>query len=230
MDRPDDPPHSTPDDRTDDQTDARWMTFAELAAARGIGKLSAAALVRRHGWRRQTDNRGRVMALVPHDGPELRRPVEADHPRDHPPDDPAYTAAFETALAAIEAAHARELATLREQITGAEQTRIAMQALVEQFAGQLHDADEVMKAERARSDALLAGLHRDLDAAKEHVDRAEAAIAEERARADALRDRLEAAQQQAQEAAQAAEELRQAEAARKARGHLRRAWDGWRGR
>ena len=74
--------------------------------------------------------------------------------------------AFETALAAIEAAHARELATLREQIAGAEQARIAMQALVEQFAGQLHDADEVMKAERARSDALLADLHRDLDAAK----------------------------------------------------------------
>ena len=170
------------------------------------------------------------MALVPRDGPELRRPVEADHPRDHPPDDPAYTTAFETALAAIEAAHARELATLREQIAGAEAARIAMQGLVEQFAGQLRDADEVMKAERARSDAFLADLHRDLDATKEHVDRAEAAIAEERARADALRDRLEAAQQQAQEAAQAAEELRQAEAARKARGHLRRAWDGWRGR
>jgi hypothetical protein len=230
MDRPDDPPYSTPDDRTDDQADARWMTFAELAAARGISKLSAAALVRRHGWRRQTDNRGRVMALVPRDGPELRRPVEADHPRDHPPDDPAYTAAFETALAAIEAAHARELATLREQVASAEQARLSLQAMVEQFAGQLRDADQIMKAERARSDALLADLHRDLDAAKEHVDRAEAAIAEERARVDALRDRLEAAQQQAQEAAQAAAALRQADAERKARGRLRRAWDGWRGR
>jgi hypothetical protein len=49
------------------------MSFAELAQARGISKLSAAALVRRHHWRRMKDNHGRVLALVPHDGPELRR-------------------------------------------------------------------------------------------------------------------------------------------------------------
>jgi hypothetical protein len=38
------------------------------------------------------------------------------------------------------------------------------------------------------------------------------------------------AQARATEAHSAVEELRHAEAARKARGRLRRAWDGWRGR
>ena len=41
---------------------------------------------------------------------------------------------------------------------------------------------------------------------------------------------LSGAQHDARIAQQAASEARQAEAARKARGRLRRAWDGWRGR
>jgi hypothetical protein len=40
----------------------RWMTLVELAEARGISKASAARLVRRHRWRRQTDNTRRVRA------------------------------------------------------------------------------------------------------------------------------------------------------------------------
>ena len=76
------------DHPADNQADARWMSFAELAKARGISKLSAAALVRRHRWRRMRDNRGHVLALVPRDGPELRRP-EADNQVDNRPDDQA---------------------------------------------------------------------------------------------------------------------------------------------
>ena len=41
------------------------MTFGELAAIRGISKLSAVALVRRRGWRRQRDNKGHMTALIP---------------------------------------------------------------------------------------------------------------------------------------------------------------------
>jgi hypothetical protein len=43
----------------------RWVTLRELAEIRGISQHSAARLVRRHGWRRQRDNQGRVRALVP---------------------------------------------------------------------------------------------------------------------------------------------------------------------
>jgi hypothetical protein len=47
----------SPADPPADTDDGRWMTFAELAAARGISKASAIKLVRRHGWRRQHDRR-----------------------------------------------------------------------------------------------------------------------------------------------------------------------------
>src|SRR5579859_7173262 len=51
----------------DTGADGRWLTYAELAEIRGIGKPSAERLVRRHKWRRQTDNRGNVRVLVPLD-------------------------------------------------------------------------------------------------------------------------------------------------------------------
>jgi hypothetical protein len=205
MDKPDHQSDREADDPPDDQPDARWMTFDELARSRGISKLSAAALVRRHRWRRQRDNRGRVIALVPNDGPELRRAIESDHPpnhrgpaSDHPPDDRPYTAAFDTALAAIEGAHAREIRALQDQLETSEQGREAVLA-------QLADASA-------------------------RVDRAESAITGERQRADALRDQLGEAEQAARIATDALNVARRADEARQARGRFRRAWDGWRGR
>jgi hypothetical protein len=44
---------------------ARRMTYAELAAVRGISALSAERLVRRRHWPRQTGNDGIVRVLVP---------------------------------------------------------------------------------------------------------------------------------------------------------------------
>jgi hypothetical protein len=41
------------------------MTYAELAAARGISKSSAIKLVQQHGWRRQRDAQGQVRAFIP---------------------------------------------------------------------------------------------------------------------------------------------------------------------
>jgi hypothetical protein len=233
MDRPDDPPdgwHTKADDHLDDRPDARWMTFEELAKARGISKLSAAALVRRHRWRRQRDNRGRVIALVPNDGPELRRapdhlpdrlpnrPYLPDHPPPHQPDNPPY-AAFETALAAIETAHAREIHALRERADAA-------QATADRALAQLAETEKRAGAERSRA------------------DRAEQAVAGERSRADELRERLgltvdelrqareaaDQARQHAREAEDAIEGLRRSDAERRVRGRWSRAWDGWRGR
>ena len=172
--------------------EARWMTFQELAAIRGTSKRAAVTLIRRHGWRRQRDNQNRVIALVPltwattEDVGEAHETSHSDAHREahNGPVGQSHAAAFETALAAIEAAHARELAVLGEQVASAEQLRLELQAMVEQFAGQLRDADQIMKAERARSDALLAD-------AQISVDRAEAAIAAERQRADDLRTQID---------------------------------------
>ena len=85
-----------------------------------------------------------------------------------------------------------------------------------------HDLDA------ARADA--AGLRDRMDGL-EHDRAAAVAIADEAVRAaEELRLELAVAQHDAQAGQQAAKELRQAEEARKARGRLRRAWDGWRGR
>jgi hypothetical protein len=183
-----------PDSTADGENAARWMSFAELSAARGISKASAIKLVRRHGWRRQRDNQGHVRALVPLTWTEREGDAEPDRGRDSTPDIGLLAGTFETALAAIEAAHARELATLKEQVAGAEAARIAMQALVQQFAGQMHDADEAFKLERERAAAEIVELRVDLDAANAR----------------------------AQEALQSAEAVRRAEAERKARGLVAR--------
>lgn len=229
MDQPDNPHDDgdlQADNQADDPPDARWMSFEQLARIRGISKLSAAALVRRHGWRRQRDNRGRVIALVPNDGPELRR--APDHQADDAPHHPDYQAdqrsdnltrqpdhpphaAFETALAAIEAAHAREIHALRERGDAAQ----------------------------AQADRTLVQL----DKAEKRADRAEQAVTAERNRADALRERLEAAETRARTAEQAAEQgrqyvreaedqievLRRADAERRGKGRWERLRAAWRG-
>jgi hypothetical protein len=72
---------STPDSTADQQDAGRWMTFADLADARRISKASAIKLVRRHGWRRQRDNKGNVLALVPLPWAQDTEGPEGDSPR-----------------------------------------------------------------------------------------------------------------------------------------------------
>jgi hypothetical protein len=108
-----------------------------------------------------------------------------------------------------------------------------------------------LRAKDAQADGLrdrLAGAQAELSQAQAAADRAraEAQAAQERAdaairaecqQAGALQERLNhterdlaVAQHDTQAAQEAAAELRLAEETRKARGRLRRAWDGWRGR
>jgi hypothetical protein len=187
-----------------DQT--RWMTFAELAQARGIDKRSAVVLVRRHGWRRQRNNEGHVIALVPAswaasdpDSEGHGQPDSGGHSQsDNAADTGTYRATFEIALAAIEAAHAGELAALRDERDEAERARLAVQTVANTALAQLADA----QAGRDRLEASLAG---------------------ERTRADALRDRVDMLTGELREAQEAASALRQAEkVAKRARGLLAR--------
>src|SRR5690348_103590 len=84
------------------------------------------------------------------------------------------------------------------------------------------------RAEQAEEDASEA--HKRADVAVALADRTQTQLADATTDVGKLRDRLEAAQAYLRAAQATAEELRQAEAARKARGRLRRAWDGWWGR
>jgi hypothetical protein len=182
--------------------DGRWLTYREIAQARGIDVPSAVKLSRRQRWRRQAGNRNTVRIFVPLDwlsgdnDPETR-----DETRDAPRADPGtreadprtYTAAFETALKAIEAAHANEVAALREQVTTAEKARIEATAMTHLFAGQLRDFDAAAKLDRARLNGEVGQMRAELHTAQK-----------------------------------AAEALRQAEADRKARGLLARLRAAWR--
>src|SRR4051812_4128029 len=95
----------------DDPADGIWMTKAELAAARIISTASADRLIRRHGWRKQPGNDGRVRVLVPRTWVEN---YSAD-PLDKPVLRPSGTAVSPTdireALRALQAA----VTVLREQ-------------------------------------------------------------------------------------------------------------------
>ena len=203
MDMSDSRPDNRPDSQRDSQRDSegsRWMTFAELAEARGISRLSAATLVRRHGWRRQRDNRGRVIALVPqtwatHE-PDGRSDDQPDRP-DNPPDSQGYLAAFETALAAIREAKDSEIATLRQQI--------------ERLTGQA-DAD------RARADEV-----------RDRLDGLTTKLADAQAKLGAAQEQAEVAQIAQSEAEADAAELRRADDARKGRGRWVRLRAAWRG-
>jgi hypothetical protein len=223
--------------------DARWMTFAELALIRGTSKRAAVTLIRRHGWRRQRNNEGHVIALVPltwvtpqegHKEPHKgARPGPASEPHNG-----AHADGFETALAAIQAAHANEVTALREQVNVAEESRRAAQALADRILAQLAEASS--RADHAEKRAGAADADR--VAAEARTDRAEQAAAGERSRADALHDRLDTTQDELRQALEAADEARkhareaegaietlnQADDARKARGRWARLRAAWR--
>ena len=69
--------------------DVRRLTYAELAAVRGISKASAERLVRRKHWSRQRGNDGVVRVIVPltEAAPEAPEP-----PQRHPVDPPRHPA------------------------------------------------------------------------------------------------------------------------------------------
>jgi hypothetical protein len=176
---------ATPSDKPPDRPVAtasgeRWVTLRELAEARGISLHSAARLVRRHRWRRQTDNGGHVRALVPVEA--LDKPAE--RPGAMPADSPG-----------------------------------AGPALIGELTAAL--------------EPVVALLNRQIEQANGRADRAEAALTAERGRADALRDRLAAAEADRDraraQAHTAQDELRQADAARRARGRWARLRAAWRG-
>ena len=201
-----------------------WFTYTQAAERFGISAEAVRQLAIRRKWPRRRPNDapfGQVQVLIPiyeqiRPRPTVQRSDEqaSDTPIEHPSNGrwPADLDAL------IE--HERDRADRAEQ-------------RAEEAARRAEAADTDRRAAIALADQSVTLLAE----AAARADRTEAALTSERARADALRDRLEQAQAElavaqhdAQAGQQAAAELRRAEADRKARGRLRRAWDGWRGR
>jgi hypothetical protein len=68
--------------------DGRWLTYDELAEARGIDRQSARRMANRSHWRRQKDNSGIVRVCVPL-AHAARRDRKRDMPAGKPVDMPA---------------------------------------------------------------------------------------------------------------------------------------------
>jgi hypothetical protein len=191
-----------------------WLTYREIGARLGLNVEAVRTRVRRAGWRTQPGNDGRTRVLVPdrvlvepveHDGEGVNRGVNRAHD----------LTGLVTLLTAAEA----RISRLEKQVED-ERDRIN-EARSEADRLRTEVAHLTARADRAEQTSTLASA-----ACKEATEIA----GELRRDLDAARVIAGAAQHDAQEAAQAAAALRQAEAARKARGRLRRAWDGWRGR
>jgi hypothetical protein len=208
----------------DDASDAKWLTFAELALARGISEPSARKLVRRHKWRRQTGNQGIVRILVPAEA--LDRPKDdpgTDLPHDPRPDPRPDPSDEPRAIIALEAA----IAALREQMEHANSRADRAEHGRE---GERLRADDL----RAQTDALNAEADRALGEARRLRGRADELQAGQELMMDmharalaALQGDLEMARAQATTAHDALKTLRQAEADRKARGLLARLRAAW---
>jgi hypothetical protein len=164
-------------------SDTRWISFADLAARRGISRASASKLVRRHGWRRQTDNQGHVLILVPVDA--------LDRPTDRPSPEDDGRPAVDTPDSPLD----------RPTDTGA---LVAALALAERAERQADEANKRADVAVALADRTLAQL----TDANARVDQTLALLAEATTRADRFRDERDQARTNAQEARQAADQLR----------------------
>jgi hypothetical protein len=152
---------------------ARWMSYRELADARGISIASAARLVLRRRWPRQPGNDGSTRVAVPLSEiePSARHQTD-DGPSSAPVTPPDIYPDIGRLVSGLEAAVA------------------ALTVRAETADRRADQAEARADAERARADQTAAARL----AAEARADRTDAALVGERARADALRDRIEALQ------------------------------------
>ena len=195
-----------------------WLTYAQAGEHLGLSPEAVRHRARRSGWRTQPGNDGRTLVLIPDAEVIDVRPRPTVHTAVQAPvRTPDHQNEIARANARAERAEARADEAM-QRADAADADRRSAIALADQTVSLLTDA--VARA-----------------------DRAEAAVAAERGRAEALRDRLDGMQEQlaaeveaadqarrqAQAAQDNAEILREAEAARKGRGRLARLRAAWRG-
>ena len=141
------------DSHADGPEDSRWVTYDQLAEARGTSRASAIRQARRKRWRRQRDNRGNVTVLVPAD--ELQ--PSPDSPADGHEDSPGFINALRDAFATALGARDGEIAALQAVIDAKEAQLVAYRDQISELRVGL---------DRARGEAQEAQKQvRDLEAA-----------------------------------------------------------------
>ena len=143
--------------------DGKWLTFQQLAALRGTSKRAAVMLVRRHKWRRERNNEGHTIALVPATWADPASPSDEANVSEHVASNGASYAVvvLEQALDTLREAHSRELVVLREahgaQVALLQGELVAAREAVEQAEGRAHSAlQAVARAEQDREAAEAA--------------------------------------------------------------------------
>jgi hypothetical protein len=191
-----------------DDVDGRWMTYSELADARGIDRQSARRMANRTGWRRQKDNQGVVRVYVPlgRDAPHRReRDTSADLPADMSAD---VTADISHAIRALEASIIS--LTARAEFAEKRADQVEMARDVER--NRANQAEQALSAERNRADQAKIALDRlesKLEAEKIARAEAEADAAEMRSLVNEAEARAERSLAAAKEALTTAEEAQQ---------------------
>jgi hypothetical protein len=217
---------------SEQQMSDTWLTYAQAGERFGLTPDAMRMRARRLGWRTQPGNDGRTLILVPADA--------LIEPRSRPPKGLPKRAAgglveqteqlgrmldlFEAADARADRAESRaEQAETRaeraehraeqaeQRADRAEEERTTAQALADHAQAQLVDA--TARADRLRDN--LDSTHADMVTAERRAKEAE--------------DRARQAHAEAQAALRAAATLRQADAARRAKGRLHRILAAWRG-
>jgi hypothetical protein len=149
-----------------DDEDIRWLTFRELAAARGIEVASAIRIVRKKNWRRRMSNDAKtVRVAVPFDflnGAARSGEQSGDAPGE-PPREQAGAAGemlhkLEALEARIEQAHAAELAAKDAVIASKDVVIAGKDQLIATLQRALDDVcAERDEARAARQDEQRAG-------------------------------------------------------------------------
>ena len=212
-----------------------WMTYREIAAARGIKPEAAVRLVQRRKWPKQErSNDGLAHVLVP---PDWIRPADGATPPDvaprhRPPSSPEFAGAIQAAIDALREAKDGEITALREQLAEARSLIEELRQGRVQAKADWRQADTERRAAETR--AYEAEQGRDLanmlaDEVRNQLESARKQAREAATAAMGLRTELRAVQVTQAEAEADAAELRQADAARKSRGRLVRLRSAWRG-
>jgi hypothetical protein len=224
-----------------------WLTYADAAARFGISSEAVRQLALRHHWPRRklnNDLTGKVQVLVPDDfearprTPVQRPNEQASDARSTTPSDMLLEALHRERERADVAEKQRDAAISRADAAYADR-RAAEARLTEQIERESQRADQAF--------GMIDGFRAERDRETARAERAELALAGERTRSDALRDRINAVESAARETQQTAEvhqdrlraevdsvraelaEARRTEDERKGRGRwarLRAAWLG----
>jgi hypothetical protein len=145
---------------TEDRADTRWVSYTELAKARGISRESAIRIARRRKWPKREGNDGTIRVAVPLT--DLTKPeadlldIREDIPQDIPEDISRIISGLEGRLADKD----EHIASLQEWLAGAEGRVQAAESRAEKAEALVRELGEGKAAAEATAKARLEEIER----------------------------------------------------------------------